>query len=602
MLRNTSHRHVRYLRREHLSALAGSSEQLADIMLSCACTNVTPELKQESNNKTQIDPHLSVMEDKVGIKDVIENETIRLLYYLSETTISEEDRENKIKYYETNIVVQGRLGKLDRALLYYWSASRYYEIASMYHESVHCIERMVKVIEDYLSLQGIKKNNGEIIGDKNSDLYKAKSLYFQLLNNLFMHASRMVGRQYDNFDMAEIHEYKWLFHLEHTDDIDLAKLTQFPNLHSIFLTVVRSKVLLFNLTELPNVTKRYIGTLYSRVAPALRHECTFQSEVELNYTKAYLNHIILIDLLGGDLMRGYRNSLFDENRKYYQIPFFESLRGYLSSKENKQYEKDLFDIDDGNVQSRLDLIDNLVFDSLVCLYNVIKILPPHNQITTFTHGFVADVYNDLWEWSKYYEMFYNLYFYYRCFSQEDEEGMDKIARMMDRFAEVKDREQSNINTLLHDCADEMSKNGVACKDDFGYRYSKLFMNLRHEMDDATIHHIYTNYSAEMALKYYRAARGINSEGMEYKNLIYGMYVLDDDLRNDTCQSNLADERYMLNSGWINLKRKQIQRMYEDSNINQMRYYEDPRKNDSERSPYEQLPERYKDSPFLNTEY
>lgn len=602
LLRNTSHRHVRYLRREHLSALASSSEQLADIMLSCACTNVTPKIKRLSKSKTELDPHMSVLEDNVNLNDNIDDETINLLFILSETTISEVDRGMKIEDYVTNIVATGKLGKLDRALLYYWSASRYYEIASMYQESVHCIERMVKVIEDYLSLLGIKKNNGELIGDKNSDLHKAKSLYFQLLNNLFMHASRMVGRQYDNFDMAEIHEYKWLFHLEHTDDIDLAKLTQFPNLHSIFMSVVRSKVHLFNLTRLPNISRRYIVTLYSRVAPALRHECTFKSEVELNYTKAYINHIIFVDLLGGDLMRGYRNSLFDENRKYYQIPFFESLQGYLSSKEVKQYEKDLFGIDDGIIQLRLDLIDNLVFDSLVCLYNVIKILPPHNQTTTFSNSFLADVYNSLWVWSKYYELLYNLYFYYRCYCMGDKEGMEKIVRMMDRFAEVKDKKQSRIKELLNKCVDAMRKSGIACKDDFGYRYSKLFMNLRHEMDDATIHHIYTNYSAEMAVKYYRAARSINSEGMEYKNLINGMYVLDDDLRNDTCQSNLADERYMINSGAINLKRKQVQRMYEDSNINQMRYYEEPRKNNPKRSPYEVLQERYQDSPYLNTEY
>lgn len=602
LLRNTSHRHVRYLRREHLSALANSSEQLADIMLSCACTNVTPKIKRLSNSKKQIDPHLSVLEDSVLLNDKIDGETIRLLYNLSETTIAEADREKKIKDYVINKVALGKLGKLDRALLYYWSASRYYEIAFMYHESVHCIERIAKVIEDYLALMGIKKNHGELIGDKKTDLNKTKSKYFQLLNNLFMHASRMVGRQFDNFDMAEIHEYKWLFHLEHTDDIDLAKLTQFPNLHSIFMSVIRSKVQLFMLTELPNLTQKYITIVYSRIAPALRHECTFKSEVELNYTKAYINHIVLVDILGRDLMKGYRNSLFDNNRQYYQMPFFESLHGFLSCKETTQYEKCLFGIVDVNIQSRLDLIDNLVFDSLVCLYNVIKILPPHNQITTFSNSFLADVYNNLWEWSKYYELLYHLYFYHRCYCMDDDEGMEKVIRMMDRLAEVKGNKQRKIKKIFDKCAEDMQNCGIACKDDFGYRYSKLFMNLRHEMDDATIHHIYTNYSAEMAVKYYRAARSINSEGVEYKNLIYSMYVLDDDLRNDTCQSNLADERYMINSGAINLKRKQVQRMYEDSNINQMRYYEKPRKEDDDKSPYDKLQSRYHDSPFLNTEY
>lgn len=571
LLRNTSHRHVRYLRREHLSALAGSSEQLADILLSCACTNV-----------------IEKGEDKVDIIDYIQSTTIEFLRDLSESSVEEDVRKTTIDKFVKEVDGGSGLGKLDRTLLYYWSASRYYEIASMYQESAHCIERIAKVVEDYLMV--VTTNSTTLIVDD----------WKELLDNLFTHASRTVGRQYDNFDMAEIHEYKWLFHLEHTDDIDLSKLTQFPNLQSLFLSIVRSKVMLFKIAG-GDECAEYISKVYLRVAPSLRHECTFKSEVEQNYTKAWLNHIIFVDLMGDDFMKAFRESL-NGDKVYYHGKFFERLQEYLKFEGKKYYEANLFDTD-GSVQSRIDLLDNLVFDSLVCLYNVIKLLPPHNQITTFTNSFVADVYNDLWEWSKYYEMLYNLYFYYRSYCEGNETGMKKVADMLSRMAEVKDEEgKSRFDVLLKGCAQAMKEGGVPNCDDFGYRYSKLFMNLRHEMDDATIHHIYTNYSAEMAIKYYRAARGINSEGAEYKSLIYSMYILDDDLRNDTCQSNLADERYMLNSGLINTKRKQLQRMYEDSNINKIRHYEYLRESEEAYSPYEKLQERYKDSPFVNTEY
>lgn len=571
LLKNTSHRHVRFLRREHLSALANAAEQLADIMLSCACTNVA--------NGT---------EDKVVIHDNIEINTIQLLFFLSKSTVVEEERGKSISEYADSVKKAGKMGKLDRALLYYWSASRYYEIASMYQESVHCMERLAKVIEDYLLVTSEFKKANDGIGE-----------WVDLLDNLFTHASRMMGRQYDNFDMAEIHEYKWLFHLKHTDDIDLTKLTQFPNLQSIFLSIVRSKVLLKRMISVTEFYD-YIQKVYSRIAPPLRQECTFKSEVDANYTKAQFNRMIFVELMGSDIMQTYRNSLAGE-RVYYHSPFYKNLHAYLKSDNERKYEKVIFHID-GSVQSRLDLMDHLVFDSLVCLYNILKVLPPHNQITSFSNSFVADVYNDLWEWSKYYELLYNLYYYYRCFSEGNEKGMLEIADMMERMSEVSENEKGTFNELMKKCVNAMKEDDVVCKDDFGYRYSKLFMNLRHEMDDATIHHIYTNYSAEMAIKYYRAARGINSEGAEYKNLIYSMYILDDDLRNDTCQSNLADERYMLNSGVINMKRKQLQRMYEDSNINQIRHYESLRDGEEPINPYEKLQERYKDSPFVNTEY
>ena len=128
------------------------------------------------------------------------------------------------------------------------------------------------------------------------------------------------------------------------------------------------------------------------------------------------------------------------------------------------------------------------------------------------------------------------------------------------------------------------------------------MNLRHEMDDSTIHHIYTNYSAEMAIKHYRAARSINSEGQEYKNLINNMYVLDDDLRNDTCQANLADERYLMNSGVIDDHRIAMQKIYDSTSINKIDNHLVPPNIIDGITQSGQFEKRYSDSLYLNTEY
>lgn len=161
--------------------------------------------------------------------------------------------------------------------------------------------------------------------------------------------------------------------------------------------------------------------------------------------------------------------------------------------------------------------------------------------------------------------------------------------------------------LMRRYALRIKKRNVVCKDDYGYRYSKLFMNIRHNIDDATIHHVFVNYSAEMAIRNLRAARGINSEGQEYKNMINNMHILDDDLRNDTCQSNLADERYLINSDIINKTRLDLQRIYANSKSTRLRFFEclpsDYNENpNSEHEPYSELYERYSDSEYNNTEY
>ena len=54
----------------------------------------------------------------------------------------------------------------------------------------------------------------------------------------------------------------------------------------------------------------------------------------------------------------------------------------------------------------------------------------------------------------------------------------------------------------------------------------------------------------MALNFFRKAKDINREGQTYKDMINRMYFLDDDLKNDTIQFDLAVERFRINSGEI----------------------------------------------------
>ena len=59
------------------------------------------------------------------------------------------------------------------------------------------------------------------------------------------------------------------------------------------------------------------------------------------------------------------------------------------------------------------------------------------------------------------------------------------------------------------------------------------------------------YLKEMANRHCIAAQEMQNEGDDYQNFIKGLYLLDDDLQNNTCQFYFALERYKINSG--NLK-------------------------------------------------
>lgn len=585
MLRYASHQKLFESRPEILSQLAASSEQLADIMMSCACTG---------KNKN----------GSIVFNDRILPATIELLSNLISKT-SADERDSIIKEYQEKN--SSNISRLDLTILWYWSACRYYDIASMHHEAVHCVCRIVNVIESYLTvLAYYNKRYG--IDNNIEDISPSLVILLELL---FTQASRIVGRQHDNYNSVEIHEIKWLLHYEHFDDIDLTSLTQFPNLQSIFISIVNSKKIIFQLNK-PSFMiasrdgqkedkDKYLRRMYIWFKKN-RHVRTFKSDVEMSYLKSQLNHSIFISILGGyDVKQECINKGF--NIGLYYPSFYSHLRVVLNEKPNREKKKiidyyfnEFLGIKEKTIQATFDLLDFLIYDSISCLCNIINILPPHNQLSTFSNSFIANVYEDLWEWSKYYNMMHDMYLYYRYFLNGDMSGMDKMLKFFPKS------ERERYRKTLFEYAVLLEKRGVLCKDNFGYRYSKLFMTLQHDIDDATMHHILIDYSAEMAIKYYRAARGINSEGQEYKNLINNMYTLDDDLRNDTCQSNFANERYLLNSGVINCKREDMQKLYSTSKLNKMEPYESSSNINNIEFSYPMLQERYSDSPYTNTEY
>lgn len=658
LLRHTSHKELPNLRPEILSQLAYSSEQLADIMMSCGYTNVV-----EDKEKYKVDMKKTYKVDMET--DNLSQSTIDLLIKLAkQSVVKEGEREDAIKDYQKNNNIKGNI---DRAILYYWVAYRYYDIASMHHEAVHCIWRITCVIENYLTvLKDIKlrydiENLSEFF-DIKKDNHEPNNIdkLTLLLQLLFTQAVRIVSRQHDNYDSVEIHEHKWLFHKEFIDDVDLTELTIFPSLQSIFMTIVNIKLLILQLIpeytiklwkyndpddsklddetyvvwtyrgKKPYYYKKqkeqsedwrqktelnkfdYLSKMYEWII-RIRHERTFKSNIELNHLKVKLNELILNNIFykfeESFVKQQFLYKGEKENIKNFYPEFFNIVNMVLFDKNDpykwkffqENNEKDPQKNNEKDLQFKLDCLDFLIYDSIECLCSIINVLPPHNQYSTFSSSFVAEIYEQLWIWSKYYQGMYTMYLFYRYYLSGNKKGEEKIIL---KFPQ--DKKEDSLKKM-ENYAKRMSEENVVCKDDFGYRYSKLFMSIRHNIDDATIHHVFVNYSAEMAIRNLRAARGINSEGQEYKNMINNMHILDDDLRNDTCQSNLADERYLINSGIIYKTRVDLQNMYVNSSSTRLRFFEslpsDYNENpNSEHEPYSELHERYSDSEYNNTEY
>lgn len=611
-LRLASRRHVQHLRPSDISLLAHTLEQMGDIMLSCSLTR-TEEFYAQT--RTMHRDFGSYDWDLKGIsQDRLTPEVITLLSFLSDNVKSEVEREERIV--ELKKVT---FTKIDRVLLYYWCASRFYEMGSLYKEAAYCVERVLKAIQGYLHVLDSTESAEDEMLDSIDALCGFESYSgslkshdpkaFALIHNLFRRVVRHVGRKFNNYGMGEITENKWLFHLERMDDVDLMFLSEYSDLKSAFLAAVDIKVSClqfekrFNRSVLQrnaylNWYREYLSNVYERVSSPLIHDKTFKEEIQGFYMKAVLNKHILIDCLGKDMLSeaNLLKQADKDGKADFQAEFYKVLSDYIS-KDGATTRLDNLLFSASGSQERLQLVEFLIQDSIVCLSSILSILTPHNHYTSFSNLFMGDVYELLWEWSIYYESMYELYLYRRYDKQYDTSVMISIAESVARNSTFNHKEIENLMRKCLENVAQVSEN----KTRGGYQYSRLFMNIRHDIDDATIHHIFTNYAAETAVNYYNLAKDINNEGVAYKNMIMGMYVLDDDLRNDTCQSNLADERFLLHCGLIERRRDLILKIYDHSIISLMRHYED-KPESPESSTKQRVQDRQKDSIYINSEY
>ena len=137
------------------------------------------------------------------------------------------------------------------------------------------------------------------------------------------------------------------------------------------------------------------------------------------------------------------------------------------------------------------LLRFLISDSIFCLATIIDFLHPAARTSLFTNSFCFSVYDRFYHWVERKEWF------------------------------------------------EKYNNG-SYKEDLKKNIEDLLENHHHDILKKT-------YLQKMRNKYYAAARSMHREGGEYQNFINEIFLLDDDLQNNTCQFYLALERYKIRS-------------------------------------------------------
>lgn len=596
ILKHSFKRELLYTRSNHIRILAQTLEGFGNVMLSCASGN---------------DLELEGSRPESGINAKI----IRLLIALFNQS-NEGEELNVIGRYE-KMLEGSHLSRLDKSILYYYDAYRFYLMDSCYNEAANCLNKITNLLVYYIEVvcyyDDVEKLGWNRM--KTAETVEAivgdKGFHGSLLAILFRFVARHTSYKYDLTNLSEISELKWMYSKEISDKIDLTRLSIYPAIRATWLRIVEIRAKGMHYLEKTNPEYEhedyldFIKTAYPLIAPKDRYRTTFYEEVLGYYTKMRFNDHIMNDILEGNPMLDKHEGKYADD---YHVRFYEKLADYLESDARKdRLECHMFETG-GDVDKRLNLMEYLIIDTLFCITNMVKIFVPHNNLSSYSNSFIGIIYNFYWEWSHKYEFVYSLYQYHELMQNNRKENARQIVEAMASGGSVSKQKKVNKDEVVVDLRKAMDRCSKMLsrieKDDthekYGSRSERFYGQLRHLVDDITINNIISNYTAEMALKYYQMAEETSTEGSAYKEMMGTMYFLDDDMNNDTNQFNIACDRFLLNCGVVRKQRSRLENLYKYSNAYHLRksYIEGPNKLRDE----DVKPNQFDRSQFINSEY
>lgn len=349
-----------------------------------------------------------------------------------------------------------------------------------------------------------------------------------------------------------------------------------------------------------NFNVRLVNIYKNLSLGALRHDYTMYERILSLQMKTMINRHILeqtftgLKNLGGEKTKG--------SKEYFEV--FKDMLDEMKTDKITDVWKQYFphDKDNGDkLAERFKVLEFLILDSIYCLTEILDTISPHMTTTLFTHSFIGTIYHSLNQWNYLFDSLFRFYKFFDereqinyeresnieseiLFNQYDVESYlnrPECNKTCSRYAGLDgfevDKETAVMdwrskcpyyskecgkkgNRYDYDKAElRRSYNGDAYRNTSEKLHAiwhcrslsdRLFNSLIGLLGKPNIQYTFTNYSGEMALVSYRSAIQLHREGRAYKDMISRMYYIDDELKNDTVQFDLALERFKINSDYI----------------------------------------------------
>lgn len=398
---------------------------------------------------------------------------------------------------------------MERAILYYWTASRLYTISCERSLSTKCYREMVYSLFAYI--QNLDdKGKTEVRDTTVLELVRRIGTYFLISQY----------RQYEHVNLAEMDVLQWMKGQEMFCQAASGDLSVSPDIEELVYIYYNLKLYLYGISGGKGKESLIedLKNFYQSGIMMGRHPCSTLTSTILNLKlKAKYNEWMLATVL--DCSAAELENIRFDNISIYLNKEITSPLVLAIFPEVKGAERDKA------LEDKLDLLEFLIADGLFCLSRVQELIVPLRNTTLFNNSFKAGVYLHLLRFTYLYKL---LYCYYHYGSNED------------------DNEQIvNFLKELDICNSVMPSGPYG---DYGKRRANFFkkvMKVTHKSSPANNH---LPFLAENAIHYFTKARQMHFQGKGYQETIRNLFFLDDDLNNDTLQFYIALERFNIASG------------------------------------------------------
>lgn len=487
------------------------------------------------------------------------------------------------------------LTSLEKAILYYWAAARYYKKGSFLKDASISMKKILHLLKRYIIVEEALPNFSE------NRIQKLANYICPIIEIVARKSILYLYAHNENISIAEIQDLKGLFSLKPYEDISLEKLSLYPDIEEIIMLSTELKLYCYKhfryKSELMPEDFRKganldVLKLYSlRISSSFNIERSVQQLIVESRMKAIWNYLFLdylfedISLMEYHVQDGQRMIRY---RTDGPIIFYGKLADFLRTPlERKKLEvfgmcPEECGISEEylTVKEKLQLIEFLLKDSMFCLQRILAVLTTNTNQLLHTNSYIAEIYRMMFAWTQ---LFKFVYFAYEYMDAGD--GVkDKILTSLNAFITSRHKSMENeltpveieinrmeIKKILELCINEIGKEIVSS--DYGGLGTEFYNHILSVIEPTNLRYIISNYPAEMALLYYNKVIEMHTEGNAYKEMVSGLYYLDDDLQNDTEQFYMALERYMINCGYIDCMEKSLKNIYSKAYIYDVECYE-----------------------------